>query len=72
MELFQDFQQVQIYSIAHKNQKRTTTGTHSLVRGLEEQDLADIFSHQIIFLWIVITVLLLPFVANTKQLHSLF
>jgi hypothetical protein len=26
--LFRDFQRVQIYSIAHKNQKRITAGTH--------------------------------------------
>jgi hypothetical protein len=25
---FRDFQRVQIYSIAHKNQKRITAGTH--------------------------------------------
>ncbi len=29
--LFRDFQRVQIYSIAHKNQKRITAGTHSEV-----------------------------------------
>ena len=71
--LFRDFQQVQIYSIAHKNQKRTTTGTHSLVRGLEEQDLADIFSRQIIFLCIVIGISLWArqrFVG--KLVHSFF
>jgi hypothetical protein len=35
--LFQDFQRVQIYSIAHKKQKRITAGTHYLRRSRESQ-----------------------------------